>query len=279
VRPFAAFVAIAGLAAVAAAGVALRDRYVSVDAENSPGTASVPVEVPQQDAGDRAAPLPPVVERVRPVAPEIVAAPPIDRKSLERVGSRQPLSEIGAARAPSEGPPAETILFRPVASGGGTFTSLGYEVVLAGIDPTGPEETCASGGVSWSCGIHARTAFRNWLRGRALTCVVPPSPTGEPEVTRCLLGNQDAAEWLVSNGWAKAEPGGAYVEIEAEARAEKRGMYGPAPVVPVAVDRPAPGSETGAAIEPPPNVAEPVENGSAPFVSEPLPDAFGLSGG
>ncbi len=270
-RRWTAFIAFAGLAAFTLAGLALRDRF----AELPPDEPGQPVAGPSGTAATNAAPSVvalPVPTMVRPVAPEIVAAPPVDYGTLERVEARNPLSEIGAARSPREGPPKETILFRPLATGGGSFASLGYQVDLAGIAPTEARETCVSDGISWPCGIHARTAFRNWLRGRALSCVVPPMPTAEKIVTDCRLGKQDPAAWLVAYGWARALPDSPYVEAGDTARAERRGLFGPAPAVPDAAA--AVPSATTAIVEPAPDGSDP-----APFVSEPLADGAGASGG
>ena len=221
-RGLALFVAIAGLGAFTLAGLVLRDRFVALE----PGDPAVTEEVADMPEPK---PVPPPEQPARPVAPEAMGFP-VEGEALERIDARKPLGEIGAARSPSEGPPAETILFRPVATAGGAFTALGYEVRLAGIVPTDKAQECAGeGGVSWPCGIHARTAFRNWLRGRALTCIVPPAPPAEPVVSKCLLAGQDAAAWLVEQGWAKAEAGGDYAELEEQARAARRGLFGPAP--------------------------------------------------
>lgn len=234
-RRVAALVAVAGLAAFSVAGLALRDRFVAAEAGD-------PLIAAPADNPPPAVVAPPLPARARPVAPEAIAVPPVDRDTLERVEARKPLGEIGAARSPSEGPPAETLLFRPVAIAGGAFTALGYEVRLAGIVPTDASETCSVEGASWPCGIHARTAFRNWLRGRALSCVVPPAPPAAPVVSKCVLGKQDAAEWLVAQGWARAEAGGDYTAFEDEARAARRGLFGLAPAVPAGIE-PAPAGD------------------------------------
>lgn len=173
-------------------------------------------------------PAPPSL--IRPVAPDIVAVPEIDRRSLERVGQRQPLSPIGQAEDPADGPPRETILHRPVVSAAGAFEAMGYSVALQGIAVTAVDETC--GDDAWPCGVHARTAFRNWLRGRALSCVVPRVAPEEVVVTRCTLAKQDPAAWLVSQGWAHGLANGPYAQMEERARAANRGLFGEAPAAP-----------------------------------------------
>ena len=171
-----------------------------------------------------------VPARVRPVAPEKVPMLPVPSETLERVDEREPLSPMGRAHVPSEGPPKATVLHRPLVVAAGTFQSLGHVVTLAGVEPVLAGEKCVADGVEWPCGVHARTAFRNWLRGRAPNCVVPPAPSPDVVVTDCMLGKQNPGEWLVSFGWARAVADGPYVKMEEAARDQRRGIYGPAPV-------------------------------------------------
>lgn len=224
-RPLGVAIALAGLVAAGVVAVASRDHVVTKEPE-------VASEAGASEPGIEPAPPPallPVPPRVRPVAPEIVAVPPVEQDTLERVAAREVLSPLGRAHAPSEGPPRETILHRPVVVGAGHFEARSYRVALAGVEITDAAEHCDSAGISWPCGIHARTAFRNWLRGRALACVVPPVPSEETVVTDCVLGRQNPAEWLVAQGWARAQPDGPYAALEEQAREAARGLFGPAP--------------------------------------------------
>lgn len=176
-------------------------------------------------------PIPPAPksERVgRPVAPTI-AAPPVDITQLERVAPREPLSPLGAPEDPATRPPRETLLHRPVAIDAGTIEAEGRRVALEGIEIVAADETCGEGGRSWPCGVHARTAFRNYLRGRAIACTVPGTPAGETIVSRCKLGPADPAEWLVAQGWAHAAPGSGYEDEEQAAIDTGRGIHGAAP--------------------------------------------------
>ena len=91
---------------------------------------------------------------------------------------------------------------------------MGYKVAIAGTESIDPAQTCTSDGVEWQCGIRARTAVRLWLRGRALSCQVPPEADREFIVANCRLGKQDVGAWLVSNGWARAVAGGPYAAAE-----------------------------------------------------------------
>lgn len=245
-RPLALAVALGGIGALVLAAPALRGHVLPPDAVGTGG--EPPLAMAAAGEPREAAPSPSPAA-VRPVAPEIVAPPPVEPGGLERIVPREPLGPIGRAHVPSEGPPKETVLHRPLATQAGAFAAMGYRVVLAGLRPTPEDETCVSGGVSWPCGIHARTAFRNWLRGRALACVVPPAPptgpfagpSAEAVVTPCRLGRLDAGEWLVAQGWARADPDdGRYAALEEEARAAGRGLHGRAPalVAPMSVTVP-----------------------------------------
>ena len=224
-RPLAIVVAVAGLVASAAIALSTRDRF-------GEAPMPLPAETVAADEGKvEPRPRKPVPSQVRPVSPERVPIPPVEQRALERVEDREPLSPIGRAQDPADGPPKPTILYRPLALGAGLFRAQGHTVALAGIEPLDAEEECTSAGVSWPCGIHGRTAFRNWLRGRALTCVVSPVPLDEVVTSDCTLGRQNPAEWLVAYGWVRALPDGPYAELEAQARGEARGIFGPAPAV------------------------------------------------
>ena len=220
-------VAIVGVAAAAAALHVAGGRILAGEVQSQQ---EFVLEVPDiVETEPRAVPA--VPHQVRPVAPDIVAVPPVETAELLRIEERQPLSDIGRAPDPRDLPPEETILHRPVATAAGAFEAQGHKVVLDGIAVTPVEEMCGEGGRQWPCGIHARTAFRTWLRGRALTCTVRPVPVEDTVTSDCRLGTQNAAEWLVSQGWVRAAQGGPYAELGATAQKERRGLFGLAPDV------------------------------------------------
>src|SRR5690606_29928399 len=103
---------------------------------------------------------------------------------------------------------------------------------LQGIEVLPVEQTCQNAaGESWPCGMQARTAFRQWLRSRAIMCRLPQNDSGAAIATACKLGNDDAAEWLVTNGWAKATPDGAYADAGRKAEEARLGIFGDKPDV------------------------------------------------
>lgn len=159
----------------------------------------------------------------------------------ERESARPPLSDLGLATMPpppelpapvapvDDGEPMQ-LLQRPVAIAAGKLESQGRIVDLQGIEAVPVDQTCQTAdGESWPCGMQARTAFRQWLRSRAIMCRLPQNDSGSAVATQCSVGNEDPALWLVTNGWAKAAVGDAYQETGEKAAAAKLGLYGEKP--------------------------------------------------
>lgn len=185
----------------------------------------------------------------RQVDPDGFSSSNNETAPLERVQPRQPLSKLGQASSPTP-PPAPVpvdntakpvLLYRPVATAAGTIEASGYKIAIEGIDALPPEETCNSDGTTWPCGMAARTAFRNWLRSRAVECTVPGQPSEALIATGCKLGKSDLAEWLVQNGWARAKDGTPMAEAMKKAEEAKLGIFGsPPPALPATDDLPVP---------------------------------------
>ncbi len=165
----------------------------------------------------------------------------IDDGGFQREAPRPPMSDMGLAATPKPPePPAPPtpvaegegmqLLQRPVAIAAGRLESQGRIVELEGIEVLPIEQTCQSpSGENWPCGMQARTVFRQWLRSRAVMCRLPQNDSGSAVATHCTVGNEDAAAWLVSNGWAKAVAGGAYEEAGQKAEQAGLGLYGDRP--------------------------------------------------
>lgn len=172
------------------------------------------------------------VTHSRAIDPDIVAPPELPDEALERVEPRAPLSKLALAVPPKPKMPDDwngTKLFQPVASAAGLIEAKGYSVAVSGIDIVKQDETCSDDGKSWPCGIRARTAFRSFLRGRAVVCTVPPEGGRDLIAAECRIGKQDVGQWLVENGWARPAKGGPYVEAGDKARTAKKGIFGSAP--------------------------------------------------
>jgi endonuclease YncB( thermonuclease family) len=226
-------------AMVVAGGRTLKgsDSVVTVD-QLDPGADTIAQEgaetVPAEPATSAiAAPQPPKPAlHSRAIDPEIVAPPELSAEGLERVEPREPLSRLALAVPPKPKMPDDwngTKLFQPVAPAAGLIEAKGYSVAVSGIDIVRQDETCSEDGKTWPCGVRARTAFRAFLRGRAVVCTVPPEGGRDLIAAECRIGNQDVGQWLVDNGWARAAKGGPYVEAGDKARTAKKGIFGSAP--------------------------------------------------
>ncbi|ATU92799.1 thermonuclease family protein [Phyllobacterium zundukense] len=215
----------------------------------------------------------------RQVDPDVSSLPDIQSTPLERVEPRQPLSELGQAAPPAPPPAAvpvdntarPVLLYRPVAIAAGTIEASGYKIALEGIDTLPIDETCsAEGGATWPCGMAARTAFRNWLRSRAIECNVPGQPSDELIATQCKLGNADLAGWLVENGWARAKDGTPMGDTMKKAEEAKRGIFGsPPPALPAIGELPLPSFSTPLPPEEPVLAPPPLAVPNAPFPPRP----------
>ncbi|MGX9142107.1 thermonuclease family protein [Mesorhizobium sp. 128a] len=227
------------VALVVAGGRVLQPEQRSVVIDQiDPGIDAVPGEpatsaIPETQPAKPAAPSPPVHSRA--IDPEAIAPPPLPPEELERVEPRAPLSDLALAGPPRPRRPKAvddwggTKLFQPVASAAGLIDANGYSVAVSGIDIVKEDETCTDDGKSWACGVRARTAFRSFLRGRAVACKVPPEADSALIAAECRIGKQDVGQWLVENGWARAVSGGPYVEAGDKARDAKKGIFGAAP--------------------------------------------------
>lgn len=150
-----------------------------------------------------------------------------DLEELTRVAPRAPQSEP----EPTEGGPDGILLYQPLVIGAGRLSFGGRNLELAGIDPTPADRFCrdASGEGYWPCGMMARTAFRNHLRGRAVHCDIDSREWEGTAVTTCSLNNNDLAAWLVEQGWAEVAAGSSYTDLGQAAREAGRGLYGDDP--------------------------------------------------
>lgn len=184
--------------------------------------------------------------RIRVIAPDVIAVPPVDPSALKRVEPRAPLGDLGMAARPAPqkrdaGKPRVSILIRPkrpplihnpVALSAGRIEAQGKVIAIEGIEELPADAQCAGK----PCGMIARTAFRNWLRGRAMACELPEEGMGGAKAETdgqdnaitapCSVGGEDVAYWLAVHGWifkatAKDPEGG----VE-EARSSGAGLYG-----------------------------------------------------
>jgi endonuclease YncB( thermonuclease family) len=189
--------------------------------------------------------------RSRAIDPDVVAPPSTGNAPLERAEPRPPLSNLSLALPPKPKPPGEwkgKPLFQPVATAAGTIEAKGHTIAISGIEAVKPDESCTDpAGKSWRCGQAARTAFRAFLRGRAITCAQPEGSHGT--AVACHIGKQDIGQWLVENGWARPLGSGPYVKAGEAARKAKKGIFGAAPDL-SGLPPPPPPVETPALVSP-----------------------------
>lgn len=216
---------------------------------------------------------------------------------LQREAPRPPLSDLGLAatpKSPEPVAPAEPVaptpavpvgegedmqlLQRPVAVAAGRLESQGRMIDLQGIEVLPVEQTCqTASGQNWPCGMQARTAFRQWLRSRAIMCRLPQNDSGAAIATGCKLGNDDAAEWLVTNGWARATPDGSYADAGRKAEEARLGIFGDKPDASLQSLEPDPGNSLGNPSplapepEPQPSVPSPQQGEFPPAPAAPAP--------
>ncbi|SMH38568.1 hypothetical protein SAMN02982922_2069 [Mesorhizobium australicum] len=234
--------------------------------------------VPAPQSPPPAAPLP------RTVAPSIIAVPPVDPGTLERVDPRPPLSVIAPA-APPKKPPPKPLLFQPVAEAAGVIAAGGRTITISDVDVVGDAETCIRPeGGEWPCGRAARTAFRSFLRSRAVTCDFPEGEVPDRLSTTCRIGPRDIGEWLVENGWARAN-GDKYAGKARAAQDAGRGIYGKGPAaLPPELSPPVDVPASGAAQAPagasdisilPSEIVTPPREGASEEQPEAQPEAAG----
>jgi endonuclease YncB( thermonuclease family) len=199
---------------------------------NPSGTVSEPAGKEEPSTAGIPKPSAQAPVHLQPADPDVASPVSPGTDGLERIAPRKPLSELALARPPKPKMPGDwdgTRLFQPVAPAAGLIEAKGYSVAISGVEVVKDDEMCSDGSIDWACGARARTAFRAFLRGRAVICKVPPR--GGPDLisAQCRVGKQDIGEWLVENGWARAAKDGPYVQAADKARAAKKGIFGRAP--------------------------------------------------
>ncbi len=159
---------------------------------------------------------------VRTVEPDLVVPPEEDlAQPLQRIAPRPALSEPKEKEQPSS-----IILQRPVALAAGLVQAGDRTVQLKDMEPESIERVCGSGERSWPCGVVARTAFRNFLRARALACEEIEEKADGTTAATCKVGGENVTGWLVANGWATPRAGSNLKAQADEARKARLGFYG-----------------------------------------------------
>ncbi len=143
---------------------------------------------------------------------------------------------------------------------GRTFATPAMMVALAQIEAPDRGAVCLDGdGRLWGCGLRARAALANLLRGQALTCAADLSRP-EPAEATCRSSSGDVAAQMVLSGFARSEAA-AFASEQTQARAARRGLWNgdwrvrtdPGPAAPSGADPS--GGPTPQAREPGPSAA------------------------
>ncbi|MBL8839030.1 MAG: thermonuclease family protein [Alphaproteobacteria bacterium] len=164
-----------------------------------------------------------------------------------------------AAQAPAREPPrVGTFVGVPEAEGPTGLRFEATSVMLHGIEPPGPNITCASG----DCGASARNMLGRVVGRRELLCVTRARSEGRVFVTCYLPDGSDIGAALVARGWAVAAPETSFYRAEEErARTAAVGIWA-RPVLPATAEA-QPGGEGSTP-----------EAGAAPPASQPDDGSF-----
>jgi endonuclease YncB( thermonuclease family) len=104
----------------------------------------------------------------------------------------------------------------------------GTRVRLFGIDAVEKNQMCQDrAGEDWPCGRQATEKLAAALDGQTVRCQVQDTDRYGRAVSVCKAGGKDINYWVVRNGWAVAYTRYSrdYEQAEAEARAEKTGIF------------------------------------------------------
>lgn len=117
--------------------------------------------------------------------------------------------------------------FAATAIDGDSLRAAGKNIRLAGIDAPELHQTCRDElGRTWACGHHAHVFLRGLVSRGALTCTSSSTDRYGRALATCSAGDvADIGEAMVRAGYAVRFMGMRYWLAEAEARAEKRGIW------------------------------------------------------
>ncbi len=126
---------------------------------------------------------------------------------------------------------AEIIIGRAIVTDGDSLRIGEERIRLIGIDAPEKRQTCREHGRKWRCGVEARDALRDLVRGRTVTCDVLGRDRWRRALAVCRAGALELNREMVRRGWAlawypkRAVPGPDYGPEEAEARSARRGIW------------------------------------------------------
>ena len=164
----------------------------------------------------------------RDVGGGAVPTPVLPDALLERIAPAPIVKPQEAFRPPIPllGKDEPFLLFQPIVENAGTLVAEGRIITLADVTPVEASRMCENSDAGqWPCGKKARTSLRAFVRGRAISCLLPDQQKTAIE-TECLVGKENLGEWLVEQGWAEAKPGSDLESLGQAAKLMGRGIYG-----------------------------------------------------
>lgn len=111
---------------------------------------------------------------------------------------------------------------------GDTIDIHGARIRLNGIDAPEGGQLCHDGaGKPWRCGQQAALALSDRIGRRTVSCQQVDTDRYGRAVADCYVGRYNINLWMVRQGWAVAyrQYSTDYIEAEARARAERRGVW------------------------------------------------------
>ncbi|PDT29759.1 hypothetical protein CO671_32320 [Rhizobium sp. M10] len=227
-RPAAVLTGLAGMAVVAGLLISAETRLRGGTGGEDTTTAETPemgaaAEIAPETAG-RSAPIPDADAEIIARAAQPAAPSPAPTESAPADPPRPSETPGGQTAAPAAKEPIE--LARPLAENAGLLSFGERRLQLAGIIPTPADRICGPAGRQWPCGMMAKTALRQLLRNRSLTCDLDMAEWKGTATAACRLGTQDLGTWLAENGWAEAEAGSPLDAVAEKAKQAQKGIYG-----------------------------------------------------
>lgn len=110
---------------------------------------------------------------------------------------------------------------------GATLEMGGATLRLMGIEAPELGHRCAVPEGRWSCGVVARDALAELVRGQQVQCTEAGTGLWAAALVRCSVGGRDVGALLVQFGWASALHGAddTYLALEKKARAARAGIW------------------------------------------------------
>lgn len=121
------------------------------------------------------------------------------------------------------GPVPELFSGTARAADGDSLTMNGRRIRLSGMDAPELTQSCRRAEADWLCGASARSHLAEMVRGGGIACSLIGTDKYGRTLARCRIGEVDIGERMVRDGLAVSY--GEYEDAEAQARAERKGLW------------------------------------------------------